>query len=130
MPFMVMNQRIHKYSVTGNFQQFTSNPGPILPKPVLLFRISWVYLTIMTLVIVMLGFSLYIIYFSLPLTLFQIRNQLWSNQFMMVKWTNSWNYSTQIMMIMFWDVSLQMLQSWIVVSNYIKHLYGLYCVVS
>ena len=49
----------------------------------------------------MLRFTLHIILFNLPLTLFQICTPLISDQLKMMKWTNSYNYSTQIMMMIF-----------------------------
>ena len=38
--FMLMKQMIHQESGTSKLQQFTSNTGPLLPKPVLCFCIS------------------------------------------------------------------------------------------
>ena len=68
-----MNQLNHQESVTSNIQQFTSNPRPIIPKPVLWFWISWGDLIIIPLIIVTLGFNLKSIHLNLSLTMFQIQ---------------------------------------------------------
>ena len=52
---------------------------------------------------VVLRFTLKSIHLNLPMTLFHIWTPLWSNKLtMMDKWTNSWNSSTQSMMMIFW----------------------------
>ena len=97
-----MNQLSHQESVTANLQQLTSNPVPLLLKPVLWFQLSWVYLIIMTLVMLVFRFTLQSSYLNLTLDIFQIQTPLRSNQFMMMKWTISWNFSTHNMMNIFW----------------------------
>ena len=106
-PFMVMNKVTHQEIVISNLQKIITNPGPLLPKPVLWFWLSWVDLIIMPLIIVMLRFTLNSINLNLPLNLFQILTQLKSNQFIMMKWTISYNYSTQIMMVLFWMLTFR-----------------------
>ena len=56
--FMVINQLIHQESEIANVQPFTSTPRPLLPKQVLWFRLSWGYLIIIPLIMVMMRFTL------------------------------------------------------------------------
>ena len=72
-------------SGTANFQQITSNPGHLLPTQDLWSQISCVYLIIMTLIMVMLRFTLHIFQLNLTLDLFQIHTQLQLNKLMMIK---------------------------------------------
>ena len=97
-----MNQLIHQDSGTSNLQQFTSNTGTFLPKQVLWFWLSWGDLIIMPLIMVMLSYTLQSINFNMSLDLFQIHTPLLSNKMMIIKLTNSWNSSTQSMMMIFW----------------------------
>ena len=99
---MVLNQLRHQDTVTSNLHQFTSNTLNILPKPLLWFRLSWGYLIIMPLIMVILRFTLHSIHFNLTQILFQTRIPIQSNQLMMMKWTKYWNLSTQRMMVIFW----------------------------
>ena len=99
---MVMNQLSHQESGTANLQKFTSNPRPLLPKPILLFQLSWGDLIIMKLIMVMLVFTFHSIHLNIPMNLFRIWTPLQLNQLMMLKWNNSCNHSTQSMMIIFW----------------------------
>ena len=71
-PFMMMNQLIHQDSGTANLQQLTSNPVPLLPTSDLWFQLSWVDLIIMTLIMVILKFTLQIFQFNLTMNQFQI----------------------------------------------------------
>ena len=96
-----MNQLMHQDSVTANPKQFTSKHVPILPTPVLWFRLlrgDWI---IILLIMVMLRFNFKNIHLNITLTLFQIWTHIWSSQLMMMKWTNYSNYSTQTMMMIF-----------------------------
>ena len=99
---MVMNQMIHQESGTANLQYLTSNPGPLLPKPVLWFHLSWGDLIILSLIMVILRFVIHSFQLNLTLNLFQIQTPLQSNQWVMMKYTISWNYFTHNMMIIFW----------------------------
>ena len=99
---MVKTQIIHQYIVKANFQCLTSNPVPILPKPVLWFQIPWGDLIIIPLIMSMLRSNLYSFQLNLTLNLFQIHTPLLSNQFMMMKCTIFYNSSTQNMMIILW----------------------------
>ena len=92
---------MHQDSVTANLLNLVSNPGPLLPKPVLWLKLSWEDLIIMPLIMVMLRFTLHCFQFNLTLNLFQIHTPLQSNQLMIIKWTISWNSSTQNMMMIF-----------------------------
>ena len=69
---MLIKQLIHQESGTAKLQNFTSNYGPLLPKPVLWFRLSWVELFIISLIMVMFRFCLSSIHLNLPVNLFQI----------------------------------------------------------
>ena len=51
---------------------------------------------------VMLRFTLHSFQLNLTLDMFHIQTPLQSNQFMIMKWTISWNYSTQNTMKIFW----------------------------
>ena len=51
---------------------------------------------------VILRFTLQINHLNTRLNIFHILTPLRSNKFMMMKWTNYWNYSTQRMMNIFW----------------------------
>ena len=99
--FMVNNQINHQESGTANLQKLTSNSGPLLPKPVLWFHLTWLYLIVVTFIILMLSFTLHIFQLNLTLTMLQIRKPLQSNQLMMMKWTIAWNYSNQNIMKIF-----------------------------
>ena len=99
---MVKNKINHKESVTENLQQLTSNTGPLLPTPPLWFHLSWVYLIIMPLIMVMSRSPLQSFQLNLTLNLFQIQTPLQLNQSMMMKYTISWNSSTQNNMQIFW----------------------------
>ena len=50
----------------------------------------------------MLRFTLKSFYLNLTINLLQIHTPLQSNQLIIMKWTISWNYYTQNMMIIFW----------------------------
>ena len=102
MPLMQMNQRIHQESVTANLRQITSNPGPLLPKPVLGFQLSRVDLIINKLIMVMLRFTLQIFQFNLTLNILHNPTPIQSNHLMMMKCTISYNYFTHNMMVIFW----------------------------
>ena len=102
MHFMVMNQMNHQYNGTSNLRQFTSNPGPILPKPTLWFQLSWVGLIIMPLIMVMLRFTLKSFQLSLNRNQFQIHTPLRLNKLMTMKCIISWNYFIQNTMKIFW----------------------------
>ena len=80
MPFMVKNQMNHKDNGTAKLQQLTSNTGHILPTPALWFQISWGGLIVMTLIMVVLNFTLQIFQLNLTLTMFQILTPLRLNQ--------------------------------------------------
>ena len=69
---MVMNKLRHQDNGIANHQKLTSNTGPLLPKPVLWFQLSWGALTIMSLIMVMLRLTLYSIHLNIPLTMLQI----------------------------------------------------------
>ena len=86
----------------SNHHNLTSNPGTIPPTPDLWFHIPWVSLIIMPLIMVMLRFTLQRFQLNLTLNLFQIHTPLQLNKLMTMKWTISWNYSTQNMMKIFW----------------------------
>ena len=92
----------HQESGTANLQNLNSNPVPLLPKPFLSFKLSWGDLIIMSLIMVMLRFTLHIFQFNLTLNIFHIQTPLQSNQLMMMKWNISCNYSTENMMMIFW----------------------------
>ena len=98
---MAMNQLRHQDSGTTNLQKFTSNPEALLPRIVMWFWLSWGDLIIVMLIMVMSIFTLKSIYLNIPLTMFQIQIPIQENQFMMMKWINSLNSYTQIMMLMF-----------------------------
>ena len=102
-----MNQLSHQDIVTANLHQFTSNLIHLLPKPVLLFCLSWGDLIIMPLIMVMLRFTLKNIHCNLPLTLYQIRIPLHSNQLIINIWKKYLNYSTQSMMMIFWILTMR-----------------------
>ena len=102
MPFMVKNQMNHQESGTANLQKLTSNPGPLLPTPALWFQLSWGDLIIMPWIMVMLRFILKIFQFNLTLNMFKIHTPLRLNQSTMMKWTISWNSSTQNIMHILW----------------------------
>ena len=101
-PFMVKNQTNHQESVTANLKKFTSNPGPLLQKPSLWFHLSWGDLIIMSLIMVVLRFTLQSFQLNLTLYLFQIHTPLLLNRLMVIKCTISWNYPTQKMMNILW----------------------------
>ena len=94
-----MNQQ---ESVTANLEHITSNPGPLLPTPVLWFQISRGDLIIMPLIMVMLRFSLESFQLNLTLNQVQIQTPLKLNKLMMMKWTISCNSSIHNMMMVFW----------------------------
>ena len=102
MPFMVMNQPIHQDIITANLNQITSNPGPLLTKPVLWFHISSGDLIIIPLIMVILRFTLQSFHLNLTLNLFHIQTPLWSNQLVIMRWTILCNYSTKNTMVIFW----------------------------
>ena len=91
----------HQESGTANLQNLNSNPVPLLPKPFLSFKLSWGDLIIMSLIMVMLRFTLHIFQFNLTLNIFHIQTPLQSNQLMMMKWNISCNSSTHSMMMIF-----------------------------
>ena len=99
---MVTNQLIHQESGTSNLHHFTSNPGPLLPKPALWFHLSWVDLIIMTLIMSMYIFNLQNFQLNITMNLFQIRTPLRSNQLMMMKWTIYFNCSNHNMIMILW----------------------------
>ena len=99
--FMLSKKMIHQEIVTANLQQFTSDPGLLLPKSVLWFQLSYGDLIIMTLIMVMFRFTLWSIHLNLPLNFFHIRTQLRSTQLMTIKWVNSWDSSTQMIVMVF-----------------------------
>ena len=98
---MVMNQLIHQKSGTENFQNITSNPGPLLLKPFLWVQLSWGDLIIIPLIMIMLILILQSFQLNLTLNLLHIHTPFQSNKWMMMKWTISWNSSTQNMMMIF-----------------------------
>ena len=75
---------IQQESVTANLQQLASNPGPLLPKPVLWFHLSWGDLIILSLIMVMLRFVIHIFQLNLTLNLFQIQTPLQSIQWVLM----------------------------------------------
>ena len=104
-PLIVNNQLIHQQIGTYNLHKITSNPGPLLPKLVLWFKLSWGELIIMPLIMLMLRFSLQIFYLNLTLNLFQTHKPHRSNKLMMMKWNISWSSSTQNIMMIFWRLT-------------------------
>ena len=122
---MVKNQMNHQESVTDNIQQLTSNPGHLLPKPVLWFQLSWGGLIIMIFIIVILSFTLHSFHLNQTLNLFQIQTPLQSNKSMMMKWTISCNYSTHNMMKIFWILTSRCfrIEWWLpLLKNFIQYL--------
>ena len=73
---MVKNQMSHQESGKANLQQLISNPGFLLPKPLLWFNLSWEELIIMSLIMVMLRFTLKSFQFNITLNLLQIQTPL------------------------------------------------------
>ena len=102
MPFMVTNQLIHQESGRSNLQQITSKPRPILPKSILWFQLSWGYLSIIPLIMVMLRFTLQSFHLNLTLYMLHIQTPIRSNKLTMMKWNISWNSSTKKTMMIFW----------------------------
>ena len=96
-----MNQMNRQESLTSNLQQLTSNRGPLLQIPSLLFQLSWGDLIIIPLIMVIFRFTLQSFQLNLTVNIFQIHTPLRLNQLMMMKWTISWNSSTQKMMKIF-----------------------------
>ena len=92
----------HQESGTANLQNLNSNTGPLLPKPILSFKISWGDLIILPLIMVILRFNLQSFQLNITLNMFQIHTPLLLNQSMMTKWTISWNFPTRNMMMIFW----------------------------
>ena len=92
----------HHTKLTAILTIFTSDPKPILPKPTLWFQLSWVYLIIVPLIMVMLKLPLQSFWLSLTMNKFQIHTPIRSNQLMMMKWIISWNSSIQNMIKIFW----------------------------
>ena len=97
-----MKQLRHQESRTANLQNLTSNPGPLLPKPVMGFQLSQWDLIIMPLIMVMLISTFQSFQLNLIMSIFQIQTPLQLNQFMMMKWTIYCNSSTQNMIMTFW----------------------------
>ena len=95
---MVKKQMNRQESETANLQQITSNTVPLFLSPVLWFQISWVYLIIMSLIMVVLRFTLQIFELNLTLNNFQIQTPLFLYQLMHMKWTISRNYFINTMM--------------------------------
>ena len=119
----------HQDSGTSNLPQFTSNTVPFLPKNFLWFQLLCGDLITMPSIMVMLRFNIHSIHWYLPPNMFQIRIPLRSSQLMIMKCTNFYNSSTQIMMMIFW-----MLISRCFRLDYLllppQNLYSLYCVFS
>ena len=93
--------------------------------PHLWFQISWGELIIIPFIMVMLRFNLQSFYLNLTLNLFHIRTPLQSNQSIMMKWTSSWNYSTQRMMMIFWMLTSRCFSiDWcsLLIKNFIQSL--------
>ena len=125
MPFIVNNQTSHQESVTYNLQKITLNPGPLLPKTVLWFQISWGHLIIMPLIMVMLQFTIQGLQLNVNLHQFQIHTPLLSNQLMIMKWTISWNFSIHNMIMIFWMLTFRFFRiDWWspLIKFYIKYL--------
>ena len=101
-PFMVMNQLNHQEIETVNLHQLPSNTEPLLSKPVLWFQLSWGDLIKIPLTMVILVFTLQSFQFDLTMNMFQIETPLQSNQFIMIKFTISYNSSTCNRMMIFW----------------------------
>ena len=126
-----MNQLIHQEIDAANLHKFTSNFIPVLQNISLCFWPSWGYLIITLLIMVMLRFILQSINLNILLTWFQIRAPLQSNQLTMMKFTNSWNSSTWIMMMIFWVLISRFfrLEYWLPLNqNFIQSL--LYCFIN
>ena len=126
-----MNQLIHQEIDAANLHKFTSNFIPVLQNISLCFWPSWGYLIITLLIMVMLRFILQSINLNILLTWFQIRTPLQSNQLTMMKFTNSWNSSTWIMMMIFWVLISRFfrLEYWLPLNqNFIQSL--LYCFIN
>ena len=96
-----MKQLVHQDSGTACLQKFTSNPGLLLPKTALWFRLSWGDLIIMTLIMVLFVFNFKSTHLNLPMNLLYILAPIEPNQLMMMKWATSWNYYTHIVMKIF-----------------------------
>ena len=92
---MVKNQINLQDSVTTNLQKINSNPEYLLPTPALWFHLLWGDLIIITLIMLMLSFTLQSFQFNLTLNQFQIQTPLLLNQFMVIKWTIYCNYFIQ-----------------------------------
>ena len=101
-PFMVKNQIIYQDSGTANLQQLNSNPVSLLSKLDMRFQLSWGDLIIMSLIMIMLRFTLHSFQLNLTLNLFQIQTPLRSNQLRIKKCTISCNSSIHNMMMIFW----------------------------
>ena len=99
---MVKNQMNHQDSGTSKHQRIHSNPVPLLSTPDLWFHLSRGDSIIMSLVMVVLRFILQSFQFNLTLNMFQIHTPLRLNKLVMMKWTISWNSSTQNTMKIFW----------------------------
>ena len=99
--FKAMNQMNHQECGTSKLRQFTSNPPPLLPRQFLWFHISWGDSIIMQLIMMMSSFTLQIIPWNIPLTLFQTQMTLLLNPLMIMKWTKYTNYFTCSMMMIF-----------------------------
>ena len=56
----------------------------------------------MSLIMVMLRFTLQSFQLNLTMNMFHIQTPLQPNQLMMMKWTIFWNYSTHNMMMILW----------------------------
>ena len=99
---MVMNQMNHQYNGIFNLHKLISNPGPLLPKPTLWFKLSWGDLIIIPYIMVMLKLPLHSFQLSLTMNQFQIQTPLQLNQFIIVNLIISWNSCIHNIMKIFW----------------------------
>ena len=126
---MEKNKISHPESGTENLQHLTSNIVTLLPTSGLRFQIPWRELISIPLIMVMLRFTFHSFQLDLTLNLFQIHTPPRLNKFMMMKWTITWNSSTQNMMKIFWMLTsiCFRLDCWFPL---LKFLFSLYCVFS
>ena len=79
----------------------------------------------MQLIMVILRFTLQSIHLNIPLNLFQIRTSVWLNKLTMMKYTNSWNSSTQSMIMIIWILTSRWfsIEYWLLpLQNFIQPL--------
>ena len=101
-PLVVKEKMNYHDSRTANLQTITSNPVSLLSKLDMRFQLSWGDLIIMSLIMIMLRFTLHSFQLNLTLNLFQIQTPLRSNQLRIKKCTISCNSSIHNMMMIFW----------------------------